>query len=119
MNATNTQLKKQIMRRIYIIAFMKQIFHPVIIRSAVLIVFMIVVNVFVSTINVIKNMTSLAGVEAFSRFLMEAFLHTEALVQVLLSGTIVLAVWLVIDITRKLSVFFSRKTQLTNTQITV
>jgi len=103
MSTENKQLKKIIMRRVYIVSFLRQFLCPFIFRGIVLFLFIVLGNVLVSVPNVINNISIFTDVKALLLFLLEAFLHTEFLVQMVLSISIILTVWLLKDFLRILS----------------
>jgi len=103
MSMENKQLKKRIMRRVYLVSFLRQILSPFVFKGTVLFIFMALGNVLVSVPNVISNMSIFTNVNASFLFLLNAFLHTEFLVQVVLSGSIILTIWLFKDFLRIIS----------------
>ena len=111
MDAINTQLKKRIMRRIYIISFLKRIFDPIVLKSIILAIFVIIGNILVSVPNVVNNMPFITDIGALSDFIMNAFLHTETLVQIILLVSMILAAWLIRDMLRSF-LFFDHNRQL-------
>ena len=103
MSVVNTELKKRIMRRIYIISVMRQIFHPIVLKSIMLVVFVVVTSLLVSIPNVINNM--LLASDTKISFILEAFLQTETLVQMVSLGSIFLITWLIKDALQSFSFF--------------
>jgi len=103
MSVANIQLKKRIMRRVYIISVMRQMFNPVVLKSIMLVVFVVVASLLVSIPNVINNM--LLASDTKIDFILEAFIQTETLVQMVLLGSIFLITWLIKDALQSFSLF--------------
>ena len=103
MSVTNTQLKKRIMRRVYIVSVMKRMFNPVALKSIMLVLFMITASFLVSIPNVINNM--LLASDTKISFILEAFLQTETIVQMVSLGSIFLIIWLIKDALQSFSLF--------------
>ncbi len=105
MSAVNTQLKKRIIRRVYIISVMRRVFHPTVLKSIILTVFMVMGSILVSVPNIISNMPLITDINASLSFVLRAFLHTETLVQMVSLGSTILAIWLIKDALRSFSSF--------------
>ncbi len=106
MSVANIQLKKRIMRRVYIISVVKRVFRPVVLKSVILAVFIVAGNVLVSVPNVINNMhVSSTNIGASLSFIMNALTHTDILVQIIFLGSILLTSWLIKDVLRSFSFF--------------
>lgn len=103
MRVANIELKKRIMRRIYIISVIRQVFHPVVFKSIILLGFLVVANLLVSIPSVINNM--LVASDTKIDFILKAFLQTETLVQLVSLGSIFLIIWLIMDAVKGLSLF--------------
>ena len=103
MSVANIQLKKRIMRRVYIISVMRRVFHPVVLKGVILVIFVVVGNILVSVPNVINNM--LLASDTKINFLLEAFSQTETLVQMISLGSIFLITWLIKDALQSFSFF--------------
>ena len=103
MSVANIQLKKRIMRRVYVISFLKRVFHPFILKGAVLVVLIIVGSVLVSVPNVIANMVSAVKAGSFFSFAINTILQTEVLVQIVFLNSLVLVAWLIVDAVRSFS----------------
>ena len=109
MDAINTQLKKRIMRRIYIISVIRRIFHPIVLKGMTLAVFIVLGNVLVSVPNVINNMPISTNVGVSFSFIMNALARTDTLVQMIFLGSVFLAVWLIKDALNSFSLFDHNK----------
>ena len=103
MSTTDIQLKKRIMRRIYIVSVMRRIFHPTVLKSIILAVFVVMGSILVSVPNVINNMPLVTDINASLSFVLRAFLYTETLVQMVSLGSTILAIWLIKDALRSFS----------------
>lgn len=98
MRDTHSQLKKSIMRRIYVVAFMKRFLRPFVMKSTFLFVFVVMGMSFVSVTNVIKNaLYSSNGFFDVVSFILHALARTEFFIQVLFVGIITLILWLIMD----------------------
>ena len=94
----NTQLKEQIMRRVYIVAFMRRFLKPFVIKSAILVALVSLGATFVSVTNIIKNgVYSSDGVFDLLAFMFRALSRTEMFVQVLFVGIVALVLWMIVD----------------------
>lgn len=103
MGNMNTQLKNKVMRRIYIVAFMRRFLRPFAVKSFFLMVFTVLGATLVSITNVIKNgMYSSEGVLDFVTFFVRALSRTELYTQLLFVGIVTLVVWMIIDSIRSL-----------------
>ncbi len=105
MSVANIQLKKRIMRRVYIISVMRRIFRPTVLKSVILVVFIAAGNVLVSVPNVINNMPISPNIGASFSFIMNALARTDILVQMIFLGSAILTVWLIKDALRSFSLF--------------
>jgi hypothetical protein len=102
METTNTQLTKRIMRKVYIMAYMRRFLRPLVIKSALLSVFLLAGVSVVSVGNVLKNAWQSGHGDIFTilHYMYQAFTSTELVAQVIFVGIIVLSVWLIIDTVR-------------------
>lgn len=90
-----TQLKKKIMRRVYLAFFLRRMASPLAVKSYMLVAFLGFLVSQVSVSNVAANMPRVTDIAALYRFSLGAFLNTEFIVQ-LLSVGIVLAMFLLL-----------------------
>ena len=112
MSVANTQLKKRIMRRVYIVSVIGRIFHPTVLKSVILAVFMVMGSILVSVPNVINNMPVSTDISASFSFIMNALVRTDVLVQIIFLGSAILTVWLIKDALRSFSLFNHHNRQL-------
>ena len=106
MSVANIQLKKRIMRRIYIISVMKRVFHPIVLKGIMLVLFMVTASFLVSVPNVINNMhISSTNIGASFNFIMNALARTDILVQIIFLGSAILTIWLIKDALQSFSLF--------------
>ena len=105
MSVANIQLKKRIMRRVYIISVIRRIFHPIVLKSIILAVFVVMGNILVSVPNVINNMPISTNISASFSFIMNALAHTDTLVQMIFLVSVILVVWLIKDALQSFSLF--------------
>lgn len=99
---TDENLRSRIMRRVYLIYVIRQIGQPVI-RASIFAVTLLAPLSFVSLPHVIENVGSVSTVAGVIAFFVSAFLKTELFVQFTLSLAGLVAVWSVVDITKRLS----------------
>lgn len=100
MEKTNTQLKKKIMRRIYLTFLLRKVFNPVTLKVYTLAVFYGFLATKISLNNVIENMPNITDIGALYNFYTYAFLNTEFTVQVLLVGVIIAALSVFKDVVK-------------------
>ena len=113
MSVANIQLKKRIMRRVYIISVMRRIFHPIVLKGIILAVFMVMGSILVSVPNVINNMNiSSTNIGASFSFIVNALARTDILVQMVFLGSVFLVIWLIKDALRSFSLFNHHNRQL-------
>ncbi len=98
MENINIQLKKKIMRRVYLTYFLRKVFNPLAIKVYLLASFIGFITVQVSLANVFANMPSVVNIGALYRFSVSAFLNTEFAVQLLSVGVLVAIFLLLKDI---------------------
>ena len=104
MHTSNSQFKRQVMRRVYIVAFTRRFLRPFVVKSALLSVLILAGAVSVSITNVVKNALASSHGDVFNlaTFMLRAFFHTELFVQIVLSGIALILVTLVMDTVRNL-----------------
>jgi len=98
MEHINEQLKKKIMRRVYITFFLKKVFNPVAVKLYTLTVFLGVSVSFVSFGSVLANMPRVTDIVALYNFSTSAFFNTEFAVQFLSTGALLAIFLLMKDI---------------------
>lgn len=94
----NTHIKQRVMRRVHLIYFMRKVFGPLAMKGAAFFALAGFVVFLVSLENVYANMPRFTNVGAVSQFYVNAFLHTEFVVQAVLIGVIMLLYLLMKDI---------------------
>ena len=112
MSVSNIKLKRQIMRRVYVISFLKRVLHPFVLKGAVLVALLTVGSILVSVPNVIANMMSAIKAGSVFDFIINTILRTEVFVQVVFLSVIVLVAWFIVDAVRSFSLSESDKKQL-------
>jgi len=91
-------LKKRIMRRVYVIYTLRQALSPLALKVYVLAVSFVGIASLVSVGNVFANMP--ADLLGMFTFVFYALTHTEFVVQLLIFGTLAVALWLVRDLAK-------------------
>lgn len=81
MSNKNLMLKKKIMRKVYAIWFFKKLNSSFVIQLAALLFLLLMINTYISFINVINNMP---GLFSSSNFFIYAFQNTETTVKLML-----------------------------------
>lgn len=93
------QLKKRIMRRIYVIFFLKRVFSEFALKTYAFVGLMWAGVSLVSVGNVFKNMLNVSGgLDDFYNFFTYAFLHTTMVVQMLFIGFIITMLSILLDL---------------------
>lgn len=107
---TNQELKNNIMRRVYVIFFLRKLTSLFAIKVSALALLFVSANFLVSVRDVLINMPDMQHLNAVYHFYLSAFLHTELPVQLLIVAVLTLFVFIVKDIiygTRKPSLELS------------
>ncbi|MES2437232.1 MAG: hypothetical protein V4519_04460 [Patescibacteria group bacterium] len=79
----NNYIKKNIMRRVYMVYILKTVARPLIIELAIVSALIMSVAFFVSLQNVLQNALSVTNIVDFGKFIIGAFTHTQVIVQAL------------------------------------
>jgi len=95
-------IKKNVMRRVRTMHTVRPLMSGSVLSLAVLGVSLYVIGKSVFVAQIFRNMPAIQDVPALARFFLEAFLHTEVLVQALTVAIVLSAVWMVIDATKLL-----------------
>jgi len=103
MERINEQLKKKIMRRIYLTFFLRNVFNHLTVKLYMLTVFFGVSVSFVSFGSVFANMPRITDIGALYNFSASAFLNTEFVVQILFTGIVIAIFLLMKDIVKTYS----------------
>ena len=96
----STTLKKRIMRRAYAIFILRKVFHPTWVKVYIMVAVFWQLSQSVSVFNVFKNAPGSLG--GSLSFLMNAFVHTEIAVQLIVAAGAAIILWLVWDLGRSL-----------------
>ncbi|MDP3726609.1 MAG: hypothetical protein Q8R36_05445 [bacterium] len=92
-------LTKKIMRRVYLIWFVRQIFNPVTVKAVVVVLLVRQVAVYVSVRDIIANWHPAEwGFSGNYTFLQSAFTQTDLMVQILTLGIVTVAALLARDV---------------------
>ena len=94
-------LSKRIMRRIYFVAGLRMLLHPVFLKSLIAAVFFWRTTSYVSYTHVIANAPSLFDVKRDVAFYSSALMHAELVTIALLASILLLVVWVSFDVTHK------------------
>ncbi|OGG47342.1 hypothetical protein A2671_01520 [Candidatus Kaiserbacteria bacterium RIFCSPHIGHO2_01_FULL_49_13] len=98
---TNQELKIRIMRRVYVIYYVRKALSPRALKMYALIAACLGTASVVSVSNVLQNMPS--DVAGISSFFIAAFANTKLIVQLLTAGAIVTLLALLADLVRSFS----------------
>ena len=99
----NKALTARIMRRVYLVAAIRYLLHPVFLKSLIALVFFWRSTAYVSYAHVIANAPSLFDVEGDINFYRAALMHAEATTIALLLAVATLVVWISFDMANKRS----------------
>ena len=102
MNATNTQLKQHIMRRVYIVAFARRFLRPLVVKSTLLVAFVGFGFALVSVPNVLGNIFVRQSFSEAIVYVLHLAVQTEFIVQFVLLGIIILFADVMIDLLKQL-----------------
>ncbi|HEY4518276.1 MAG TPA: hypothetical protein VJG48_01465 [Candidatus Paceibacterota bacterium] len=94
----NLEFKNKVMRRIYIVAYLRRALSPFAIKCYLALGLLWQIGHYVWVDRVVQNAPGLAHPLATASFFANAFSQTEALVQILSLGIIVCLLWLVADL---------------------
>lgn len=106
----DSELKKEIMERVKTIYWFRKLIHPIKIKTAILAVGFFGVFSMVSVSNVVNNLRSESLSNYFS-YIYNAFISTELAVQLTLSTTLIVALWVLFDVVFKLKNSLKFRTQ--------
>jgi hypothetical protein len=91
------QLKKDIMRRIYVVWTLRMLTKPIVLKPVILFVLLWQTANLVSVGSVFRNAPALANLSADFSFFRAAFFNTELTIQLLLLAALAMGAWLVKD----------------------
>ena len=105
MNDKNFQTKesaltRRIMRRIYVIAAIRVVLHPLVLKTLIAGVFFWQSTAFVSYRNVIANAPNFFNLESNVRFFSGALAHTSTVTLYLYLGILLMIGWMIVDMAR-------------------
>lgn len=96
------QLKKRVMRRIYLAYLMRKARHPMSLQLGALLGLGLILSFLISLKNVVANALSVQP-SGLMNFFADAFLHTQIIVQVVAVAVIIIALAVAANIFRKVS----------------
>lgn len=99
----DSALTRRIMRRVYFVAAIRYLLHPVFLKSLIAGVIFLRSTAYVSYSNVIANAPSLFDVKSDILFYQSALQNAEAMTIVLLTAIAALMVWISFDMSSKRS----------------
>jgi len=94
----NIELQKRIMRKVCWTCYLKRAINPFMVKLYTLTVISISIATSISIPNVIKNTVAINNPSTLYFFYISAFTNTEIIVQTLLVGGVVFAIWLLKDL---------------------
>lgn len=94
------ELRKRIMRRVYVMYAFRQITQPAV-RAGVFITSIVVSLGSVSIPSVIVNLLSVSGLSGLFRFIVSAVTQTELLVQLMMPVALLIALWSAVEALRR------------------
>jgi hypothetical protein len=101
MTTSKTILKRRIMRRIYVIAGLRLLLHPVTVKSVLVGALAWKSTDFVSYANVFANLPDAMDVSRYLAFLHDAIVSTDGATMLVLTMTGVFATWAILDIIKR------------------
>ena len=104
MSVTNTQLKEKIMRRVYVVAFVRRFLRPLVIKSVLFGLFLGSGFVVVSVPNVLENVFNRQSFSEAVVYVFHLIAQTEFIAQFVLSGIIILFAGVIVDVLKHLHV---------------
>lgn len=103
MTASNLQLKKRIMRRVYAVWFMREVAPPLALQLLVLGALLVGIHEFVSVKFVLRNaLHSVSGIPSLIDFAAAAIRNTGFIPQILLTSSFLLAALILRDLRKML-----------------
>lgn len=101
MNDRDLQLKRRIMRRVWMVWFIRQAIHPTVLKALVAVLFFWRSTAYVSYGQVFENAPSLANIPGNLSFAWNAATHTEMTTLLLVVSVLALGVWTMSDIAKE------------------
>lgn len=99
----DSALTRRIMRRVYLVAAIRYLLHPVFLKALIVSVFFWRSTSYVSYANVIANAPSLFDIKSDILFYQSALMNAEATALMLLTAILALVVWISFDMSSKRS----------------
>mgnify|MGYP000264044976 CR=1 FL=1 len=96
----DSALTKRIMRRVYLIAAIRTVIHPLVLKTLIVGAFFWQSTAFVSYKNVLANAPSLLDIESNIRFFSGAIAHTSTITLYLYMGILLMIGWMLFDMAR-------------------
>jgi hypothetical protein len=100
---SNFEIKKRIMRRVYLIYTLRQLTHPVVIKTFLFFATIFAGSKLVSVTDIILNMRGLSDFKGFVNFSFSAFFHTDLFVQMITITSLLIFMAILTDIIRNFS----------------
>ncbi|MDQ3014257.1 MAG: hypothetical protein M3Q73_00120 [bacterium] len=82
----SSEIKNNIMRRVYTVYLFKSVAQPLLIELLLIAVFIAMATLFVSIRNILMNVYSLHDIEALGKFMFSAFMNTQVVVKTIIIG---------------------------------
>ena len=102
-------VRRDIMRRVYVVFFLRKVVKPFVIKMGSVAALGVAVAALVSVRNVLGNMPSPAEFVSFGKFIFSAFANTELSVQALSLAVALLAAFAIRDLARVSRLFNVRR----------
>lgn len=96
----DTALTRRIMRRVYLIAVIRVMIHPFVLKPLIVGAFFWQSTSFVSYQHVLANAPSLLDIESNIRFFSSALAHTSTITLYLYMGILLMVGWMLFDMAR-------------------
>ena len=97
-NNMSTELKTKVMRRVYMVTYLRRALSPFALKSYGAIFSIWAMSKFVWVARVIENAPSVSNPMGDFRFFTSAFVNTDLIVQALILTTVAFGLWLVKDL---------------------
>ena len=102
------QLKIDIMKRVETVHTLRRISSPLVVDLLIFCLTFVLLNFFVSVPSVIINLWNLPSVGEISSYIIQAFVHTRLIVQLVLSLAVVAMLFMVWDFLKNIGNFSRR-----------
>ncbi len=98
----NDILKKNIMRRVYMVYILRMVVKPLILEGILLVCLMGVATFFISLPHVITNLLALHGIQALGKFFVAAFMNTQSIVKAISISVVLVTIAFAYDFIRRI-----------------